>query len=193
MTQAATDVLGLARDQVLERGEGLSQEQVLQVLQLPDDRLEDLLALAHDVRMKWCGPEVEVEGIISLKTGVENYDLGVVLGLPEYMNGIWYLSLLTVGVAFLAGKGGFFFIVGGYVCYWILAPILNFQDLLLPLALMAVDLRSGQEVVLREGSVIEAVRATISLPAVSISNWPSGRSEANMLSSTRRSSAGSSK
>jgi len=63
------DVLGLAREQVLERGEGLTQEQVLQVLQLPDDQLEDLLALAHDVRMKWCGPEVEVEGIISLKTG----------------------------------------------------------------------------------------------------------------------------
>jgi biotin synthase len=69
VTQAATDVLGLARDQVLERGEGLNQEQILQVLQLDDDRLEELLALAHDVRMKWCGPEVEVEGIISLKTG----------------------------------------------------------------------------------------------------------------------------
>jgi biotin synthase len=69
VTQAATDVLGLAREQVLERGEGLTQEQVLAVLQLSDDQLEDLLALAHDVRMKWCGPEVEVEGIISLKTG----------------------------------------------------------------------------------------------------------------------------
>jgi biotin synthase len=69
VTQAATDVLGLARDQVRERGEGLNQEQILQVLQLDDDRLEELLALAHDVRMKWCGPEVEVEGIISLKTG----------------------------------------------------------------------------------------------------------------------------
>ena len=42
---------------------------MLQVLQLPDDRLEELLALAHEVRMRWCGPEVEVEGIISLKTG----------------------------------------------------------------------------------------------------------------------------
>ena len=42
---------------------------MLDVLRLDDDRLEDLLALAHDVRMKWCGPEVEVEGIISLKTG----------------------------------------------------------------------------------------------------------------------------
>ncbi|MED5814493.1 biotin synthase BioB [Mycolicibacterium sp. 050232] len=69
MTQAAVDVLGVAREQVLERGVGLDQDQTLEVLQLPDDKLEELLALAHEVRMKWCGPEVEVEGIISLKTG----------------------------------------------------------------------------------------------------------------------------
>ena len=64
-----TDILTEAREQVLERGEGLTQDQVLAVLRLPDDRLDELLALAHDVRMRWCGPEVEVEGIISLKTG----------------------------------------------------------------------------------------------------------------------------
>jgi biotin synthase len=64
-----TDILADAREQVLDRGEGLTQDQVLAVLQLPDDRLDELLALAHEVRMRWCGPEVEVEGIISLKTG----------------------------------------------------------------------------------------------------------------------------
>lgn len=64
-----SDILATAREQVLERGEGLDQEQTLQVLQLPDDQLDELLELAHDVRMKWCGPDVEVEGIISLKTG----------------------------------------------------------------------------------------------------------------------------
>ena len=64
-----SDILAEAREQVLERGEGLDQDQTLQVLQLPDDRLDDLLALAHEVRMAWCGPDVEVEGIISLKTG----------------------------------------------------------------------------------------------------------------------------
>jgi biotin synthase len=62
-------VLGTAREQVLERGEGLSRGQVLEVLRLPDEALDELLGLAHEVRMRWCGPEVEVEGIISLKTG----------------------------------------------------------------------------------------------------------------------------
>ncbi len=69
VTRESTDILAQAREQVLERGEGLTKDQVLRVLQLPDDQLEDLLALAHEVRMRWCGPEVEVEGIISLKTG----------------------------------------------------------------------------------------------------------------------------
>ncbi|MGW0158749.1 biotin synthase BioB [Mycobacterium sp. NPDC003323] len=64
-----TDILAVAREQVLDRGVGLDQDQTLQVLQLSDDRLDDLLELAHEVRMKWCGPDVEVEGIISLKTG----------------------------------------------------------------------------------------------------------------------------
>jgi biotin synthase len=36
---------------------------------LPDDRVDELLDLAHEVRTKWCGDEVEVEGIVSLKTG----------------------------------------------------------------------------------------------------------------------------
>ena len=64
-----TDILDLAREQVLERGVPLRQDQVLEVLRTGDDRLEDLLALAHEVRMRYQGPSVEVEGIVSLKTG----------------------------------------------------------------------------------------------------------------------------
>jgi len=62
-------VLKLAREQVLERGEGLGEQAVLDVLSLPEHRLDDALDLAHRVRMRWCGSEVEVEGIVSLKTG----------------------------------------------------------------------------------------------------------------------------
>ena len=63
------DILDIAREKVLGRGVGLDKEETLRVLQLPDDRLEELLGLAHEVRLKWCGEEVEMEGIISLKTG----------------------------------------------------------------------------------------------------------------------------
>lgn len=69
MTRSQTDVLTVAREQVLDQGTGLSEQQTLAVLHLPEDRLAELLALAHEVRMRWCGPEVEVEGIVSVKTG----------------------------------------------------------------------------------------------------------------------------
>ena len=42
----------------------------------------------------------------------------------------------------------------------------TFNDMKIPLALVAVDLISGQEVVLNSGSVVDAVRATVSLPGV---------------------------
>src|SRR5690349_8244721 len=54
---------------VLETGVGLAEADVLAVLRLPEDDIPAALEVAHQVRMAWCGPEVEVEGIVSLKTG----------------------------------------------------------------------------------------------------------------------------
>jgi biotin synthase len=54
---------------VLATGEGLDEAGVLSVLRATDDELPALLDVAHRVRLTWCGPEVEVEGIVSLKTG----------------------------------------------------------------------------------------------------------------------------
>src|SRR5262249_4188800 len=63
------DILETARGQVLEQGIGFDEAQALEVLRLPGQRLSDALVLAHEVRMRWCGPAVEVEGIVSIKTG----------------------------------------------------------------------------------------------------------------------------
>ena len=63
--------------------------------------------------------------VITLKTGVSNWNLGALIGLPEYMNGIWYLSLMTIGVGFIAGRGGIAFIIGGVVAYWFVSPLLS--------------------------------------------------------------------
>lgn len=62
-------ILETARQQVLEQGIGLSEEQLLDVLRLPDEALPTALELAHQVRLRHCGEDVEVEGIISIKTG----------------------------------------------------------------------------------------------------------------------------
>jgi biotin synthase len=63
------DILSVACEQVLEEGVPLDESQALAVLELSDDRVPDALAIAHKVRMRWCGPAVEVEGIVSIKTG----------------------------------------------------------------------------------------------------------------------------
>jgi biotin synthase len=62
-------ILERAREQVLEQGRGLDEAQLVEILKLPDDLLPEALDLAHQVRLKYCGDEVEVEGIVSIKTG----------------------------------------------------------------------------------------------------------------------------
>jgi biotin synthase len=64
-----TSILDEARAQVLGEGVPLDERQVLAILSLSDEALPEALQLAHEVRMRWCGPEVEVEGIVSVKTG----------------------------------------------------------------------------------------------------------------------------
>src|SRR5215217_3714639 len=62
-------ILQTARRQVLEDGIGLTQAQLEEILRLPDEALPVALELAHQVRLRHCGEDVEVEGIISIKTG----------------------------------------------------------------------------------------------------------------------------
>jgi len=69
----------------------------------------------------------------------ESWAIGPHIGMPDYMNGIWYVSLMTVGVGFLCGRGGIYFVVGGFACYWILAPILSAWDLLPATGTLAAD------------------------------------------------------
>jgi len=45
--------------------------------------------------------------------------------LPGMINIAIYLSLMTVGVGYLSGRGGFWFGAGGFVCYFLLAPMMN--------------------------------------------------------------------
>jgi len=83
-----------------------------------------------------------VAAFVAEYKGVGKWDLGAILNLPEYMNAVFYVSLMTVGVGFIAGRGGASFIIGGYVCYWVLAPILH-QKGLIPPAETFTDPRSG--------------------------------------------------
>ncbi len=58
-----------ARRTVLEHGQSLPEADIVELLSIPDEQLPEALQLAHEVRMRWCGPDVEVEGIASIATG----------------------------------------------------------------------------------------------------------------------------
>src|SRR5204862_5850007 len=47
----------------------LTRDEALAVAHLPLDDLPSLIGLAHQVRLAWCGPEVELESLINAKSG----------------------------------------------------------------------------------------------------------------------------
>ena len=62
-------VLEAAARALLDQRRRLSMEELGALAALPEEATPALAALAHEVRVAWCGPEVEVEGILSAKTG----------------------------------------------------------------------------------------------------------------------------
>lgn len=53
----------------MDEGRFLTLQELHALAKLPEQATVSLAALAHEVRMAWCGPEVDVEGIVSAKTG----------------------------------------------------------------------------------------------------------------------------
>ncbi len=62
------EIVEAVGERVLDGGK-VTYREALELQALPDDQLGHIAALAHRVRLAFCGPEVEVESIISGKTG----------------------------------------------------------------------------------------------------------------------------
>ncbi len=62
-------VIATAETALLDEHRRLSADELAALAALPDGAVMNLAALAHQVRLAWCGPEVEIEGILSAKTG----------------------------------------------------------------------------------------------------------------------------
>jgi biotin synthase len=65
----AGNPLQVARDALLTEGRQLTHDELAALAALPDDDIPALAELAHEVRIARCGDVVEVEGILSAKTG----------------------------------------------------------------------------------------------------------------------------
>lgn len=62
-------LLATASVALLDECRQLSLDELAELAALPAASVPSLAALAHEVRLAWCGPEVEVEGIVSARTG----------------------------------------------------------------------------------------------------------------------------
>lgn len=92
---------------------------------------------------------------------------GTISGLEESTLAVDFKNLLRLADPdfFLLFKG---FVAGNKVEEFLKMIIgdVEFKDLKIPLWVVASDIRTGEEVIINEGSVVKAVRASISMPVV---------------------------
>ena len=65
----ARQLLRCAEGALLDERRLLGAEELDSLVRLDDEHVPALAALAHAVRLEWCGPTVEIEGILSVRTG----------------------------------------------------------------------------------------------------------------------------
>jgi biotin synthase len=65
----AREVMRSAEVALLDERRLLDGDELARLARVPEESVPTLAALAHQVRLTWCGPQVEVEGILSAKTG----------------------------------------------------------------------------------------------------------------------------
>ncbi len=53
-----------------------------------------------------------------------SFDLNPLFHLPDYINNIWAVSLLSLGIGFIAGRNGLFVLAGGILAYWLITPVI---------------------------------------------------------------------
>ena len=61
--------MAAAERALLDERRLLAHDELTALACLPDGAVMALASLAHQVRLAWCGPQVEIEGILSAKTG----------------------------------------------------------------------------------------------------------------------------
>jgi biotin synthase len=68
-TTDARALFSTAQSALVDERRLLTEDELAGLAVVPDESVMGLAALAHEVRLAWCGPSVEVEGILSAKTG----------------------------------------------------------------------------------------------------------------------------
>lgn len=89
--------LDVAAKALLDDRRPLTRDEVLDVARMPLDTLPDLIALAHKVRLEYCGDEVELESLINAKSGGCPEDCAFCSQSVHFDTGIDVYPMLDLG------------------------------------------------------------------------------------------------
>ncbi len=100
----ARAALAAAGAALLDEGRQLVPEELEALSRLAPESVPALASLAHEVRLAWCGPEVEVEGILSAKTGGCPEDCGFCSQSARFDSPVKATALLDTGEVMAAAR-----------------------------------------------------------------------------------------
>src|ERR1700704_3328071 len=91
-----TPPLVAAERALLDDHRRLTRDEALAVAHLPLDELPSVIALAHQVRLAWCGPEVELESLINAKSGASPEDCPFCSQSVRFHTGVDVFAFLDI-------------------------------------------------------------------------------------------------
>ena len=89
---------------LLDERRALTRDEALAIAALPLDELPDLIALAHKVRLRWCGPEVELESLINAKSGGCPEDCAFCSQSAHFRTGVDLYAMLDLDEVLAAAR-----------------------------------------------------------------------------------------
>jgi biotin synthase len=129
--------LATAERALLTERRHLTRDEALAVARLPLDDLPSLIALAHKVRLEWCGPEVELESLINAKSGACPEDCAFCSQSVRYHTGVDVYPFLDVDEILDAARATR---AAGATQFCIVVAVRGPEERLLRRVLDAVDL-----------------------------------------------------
>jgi len=158
--------LARAERALLEDRRHLTRDEALAVAALPLDELPSLIALAHKVRLEWCGPEVELESLINAKSGACPEDCAFCSQSVRYSTGVDVYAFLDIDEILEAARATR---AAGATQFCIVVAVRGPEERLLRRVIEAVDrvqTETGLEVACSLGLLTEASAARLAAAGI---------------------------
>jgi biotin synthase len=162
----APAALELAERALLDERRHLTRDEALAAAALPLDELPSLIALAHKVRLEWCGPEVELESLINAKSGACPEDCAFCSQSVRYSTGVDVYAFLDVDEILEAARATR---AAGATQFCIVVAVRGPEERLLRRVIEAVDrvqTETGLEVACSLGLLTEESAARLAAAGV---------------------------